>query len=149
MPSQEITFTIRKPPYTYLHIFTTSSTTTTTSRVPQHASHSQSQSQSQPQSQPLDEITLRTYLTASLTQYLGLTGAAIPIDILKVDGPRNEGWLRLLREDESAVIAALAQWVGRGGVVVRVRGRGSWLGGLVDAGGGDGNGDGNLWSLER
>lgn len=41
------------------------------------------------------------------------------------------------RGDEGAVVAALSQWVGKGNVVVRVLGRGSWLGALVGGTGGE------------
>ncbi|KAJ9650666.1 hypothetical protein H2198_010029 [Neophaeococcomyces mojaviensis] len=134
MTLHEATFTLRKPPYTYFHLRVTSYVPSSVSGRPQTVT------------EVLDEITLRAHLTAALNQYLGLTGAAIPIDILKVEGPRNEGWIRLPAEDESAVAAALAQWTGKGGVTVRIASRGSWLGGVI--GNGDGVSDTRLWSLE-
>lgn len=118
-------FTLRNPPYTYFHLLTTTHTngSTTASNPPS-----------------LDEITLRTHLTSALNQYLGITGTAIPIDIFKVETVTGEAWVRIPRGDESAVVAALSQWVGKGGVVVRILGRGSWLGGLIGGGrGGDGD----------
>jgi len=124
----ETTFTLRSPPFSYVHL---------------RATH-QAQNGNFPklsQQQDLDEVTLISYVTNALSQYLGLTGTAIPIDILKVEG--GEGWIRLPREDENAVVAALSQWMGKGGATLRVLGRGSWLGGLgsrVD--------DTKLWSLE-
>jgi ribonuclease P/MRP protein subunit POP8 len=84
---------------------------------------------------PLDNLTVRSYLTSALTQFLGLTGSAISIDILKVEP--KECWIRVPREDLSAVIAAVGGWIGRGenGVQVgwRVRANGNWLGSLVGA----------------
>lgn len=119
-----------------------------------------SKSISSTQLQPLDEITLRAYLTAALNQYLGLTGTAIPIDILKVEPSSNEGLIRLSREDEGAVVAAFSQWIGGSGgslkgsnnVSIRVNARGAWLGGLTGTAATAqrryGGGDDKLWSLE-
>lgn len=53
----------------------------------------------------LDELLVRSYCTNALRQYLGLTGAAIPLDILKVAG--DECWLRLPREDVKSFAAAI------------------------------------------
>ncbi len=88
---------------------------------------------------PLDAITARTNLSAALHQFLGLTGTAIAIDILHVKD--NDVWVRVPREDASAVVAAVGGWVGGGGsgkesVGWRVKGRSEWLVGLV---GGDGS----------
>jgi ribonuclease P/MRP protein subunit POP8 len=82
---------------------------------------------------PLDDLTVRSYLTTAFTQFLGLTGSAISVDILKVEP--KECWIRVPREDLSAVLAAVGGWIGRGenGVEVawRIRGGGNWLGSLV------------------
>jgi ribonuclease P/MRP protein subunit POP8 len=68
-----------------------------------------------------------------LSQYLGLTGAAVPIDILKVTNPHF--WIRVPKEDASAVVAAVGQWANAQlGVSLRVEARGEWLGGLVTGG---------------
>lgn len=80
---------------------------------------------------PLDAITARTHLTSALSQFLGLTGTAIAIDILHLAGP--DVWIRVPREDGAAVLAALTAWVGDqggDGVGWRVRGRADWLGAL-------------------
>ncbi len=121
-------FTLRNPPYAYFHL----SIQSLAALPPQS-------------SQSLDEITARSYLTAALQQYLGLTGTAIAIDILKVEGPNV--WIRVPRDDESAVTAALSQWCSAKGVSLRVEARGSWLGGVAASGGGVD--DAKLWSLER
>lgn len=82
----------------------------------------------------LDDLTVRSYITSALSQFLGLTGTAIPIDILKVDG--SECWVRVPREDLSPVLAALGGWVGGqnqsdGTVAWRVKASGNWLSVLV------------------
>ena len=107
------TLTIKAPPHTYLHLTLLSSL----SNPPE-----------------IDLLTARTLLTSALQQYLGLTGTAIPIDFLKLQG--RDVWVRLPREDGAAVVGALSQWMGKDGVVSwRVRARGNWLG---VAGAGDG-----------
>ena len=79
-------------------------------------------------SDPLDDITVRTYLTSALNQFLGITGTAIPIDILKVDG--RDVWIRAPAEDSKAVTEAVSGWIGSD-VTWRICGSGSWLGGVV------------------
>jgi ribonuclease P/MRP protein subunit POP8 len=118
------TTTLRNPPHTYFHLRVRS--------LPPQSLLS------------LDEVTIRSYLTAALQQYLGLTGTAIPIDILKVD--RTDAWVRVPHADESAVTAAVSQWVGAKGMSLRVMGRGSWLGGLVGRGTVEKE---RFWSLEE
>jgi ribonuclease P/MRP protein subunit POP8 len=81
----------------------------------------------------LDDLSVRSYLTAAFTQFLGLTGSAISVDILKVADA--ECWIRVSREDLMAVVAAVGGWVGRiegdRRVSWIVRGTGNWLGSLV------------------
>ncbi|KAI1820609.1 hypothetical protein F4861DRAFT_522287 [Xylaria intraflava] len=81
----------------------------------------------------LDAIQVRSYCSAALTQFLGVTGMAIPVDILKVDGRRC--WLRVPRDDLGAFAAAVVAWQGTtlDGVCYsfRVRGCSDWLGALV------------------
>ena len=79
---------------------------------------------------PVDLLTARTYLTSALNQFLGLTGTAIPIDFLKVEG--HDVWIRVPSEDGVAVSGALSQWVGKDGAASwRVRGKGNWLGAVT------------------
>ncbi|PYI09981.1 hypothetical protein BO78DRAFT_394496 [Aspergillus sclerotiicarbonarius CBS 121057] len=99
----------------------------------------------------LDPLTARTYLSAALTQFLGLTGTAIPIDILKVsaEGRTPTVWTRVPRDDASAVVAALSSWIGggmntggggdasAGNVAWRVCAKGNYLGALVQGSGGE------------
>lgn len=104
--------TIRNPPHIYLHLSLLAST------LP---------SSNQP---PVDTLTARTYLTSALSQFLGLTGTAIPIDFLKVEA--RDVWIRVPREDSAAVVGALSQWIGKdGGVSWRVKGKGEWLGAVA------------------
>jgi ribonuclease P/MRP protein subunit POP8 len=81
----------------------------------------------------LDILTVRSHLTSGLNQFLGLTGAAISVDILKVD--RNGCWIRVPRVDLSAVVAAMGQWIGTGEgnakVAWKLKASGNWLGSLA------------------
>lgn len=72
----------------------------------------------------LDALTAHLHITAALSQFLGLHGSAIPVDILKLDG--MEVWVRLPREEKSALIAAVGGWVSGAGEGWRVRGSSSW-----------------------
>ncbi|KAJ6007711.1 hypothetical protein N7540_011687 [Penicillium herquei] len=132
--STTIHFTSRNPPWTYLKL--------------QLISHSDA-----PSTQTLDALSARAYLSAALSQFLGLTGTAIPIDILKVEpapsgtttSPQNLSatttknyncvWVRIPRDDAAAVVAALSSWVGSGGnganIAWRVCAKGNFLGALV------------------
>jgi ribonuclease P/MRP protein subunit POP8 len=85
----------------------------------------------------LDAIQVRTYLTSALRQFLGASGQAVAVDVLRVAGARC--WLRVPRDDLSAFAAAVAAWQGtahEGGsgtqhATFRMRGCSDWLGGLV------------------
>jgi ribonuclease P/MRP protein subunit POP8 len=120
------TKTIKSTPFSYIHLELISSlpsTSTTSSTYPSKPT--------------LDALTIRTYLTSALAQFLGLTGSAISIDILKISGLGC--WIRVAREDLSPVLAAVGGWVGNanggGGadgsererVGWRVKGSGNWL----------------------
>lgn len=123
----EVTSTIRNSPYAYLQLFVTR----TDLRNPVRSITVQD----------YDDITLRAYLNSALSQYLGLVGTAISIDILKIQD--SDAWVRVPSDDESAVIAALSQWTGAQGVSVRIRNRSHWLGHLTNNAA-----DEKLWSLE-
>ncbi|KAI9661438.1 MAG: hypothetical protein M1829_006269 [Trizodia sp. TS-e1964] len=114
----ELTVVVRRPPFSYVHLQLRYS-----ENIPRP---------------PLDILTARAYLTSALTQFLGLAGAAISVDILKVEA--QEVWIRVPAEDLSAVVAAVGGWAGReedGDCEVgwQVRAYGDWLGALVKAGG--------------
>src|SRR4051794_7213490 len=91
----------------------------------------------------LDELTVRSHLTAALTQFLGLSGSAISVDILKIEG--SESWIRVPREDLSQLLAAVGVWIGgndaNGKVGWRVKAKGNWLSSLVGNQGVE-----NIWS---
>ncbi|PVH85386.1 hypothetical protein DL98DRAFT_44756 [Cadophora sp. DSE1049] len=84
----------------------------------------------------LDSLTVRSYLGSALSQFLGLTGSAISIDLLKVEG--RETWIRVPREDLSPVLAAVGGWTGGsevdGKVAWRVKTSGNWLSVLIAQG---------------
>jgi ribonuclease P/MRP protein subunit POP8 len=107
-----ITKTIKTPPFSYAHLQLISDSDTL---------------------KELDSLTVRSHITAALTQFLGITGSAIPVDILKVEG--MECWIRVPREDLSPVVAAVGGWIGgtetEGKVGWRVQSSGNWLSVLV------------------
>ncbi|KAI5820686.1 hypothetical protein BZA77DRAFT_82837 [Pyronema omphalodes] len=59
---------------------------------------------------PPDILTWRSMLTSALTQFLGVTGSAISIDILHLDG--DEAWLRIPRVDLMHFKAGVSGYVG-------------------------------------
>ncbi|KAG2412767.1 hypothetical protein HFD88_010324 [Aspergillus terreus] len=132
--SKATSFTARNPAWTYLKLQLVHQPGTSVSI----------------QSAPLDPLTARTYLTAALSQFLGLTGTTISIDILKVS-PETEQeqptekivWIRVPRQDASAVVAAVSSWIGggsggaAGNVAWRIRAKGNYLGALVQGSGSD------------
>ncbi len=70
---------------------------------------------------------------SAMTQFLGISGSALEVDVLKVGG--RECWIRVQREDLSAIVAGCGGWrkvVGGVGVGWRVVGYGNWLGVLGD-----------------
>lgn len=81
----------------------------------------------------LDDLSVRSYLTSGLNQFLGLTGSAISVDILKVED--KECWIRVPLEDLSAVLAATGQWQsgyeGGNRMAWRLKASGNWLGSLL------------------
>lgn len=115
---QELTTcTVKAPSYTYAHLELLSSA---------------SGEQAGP-SVELDALQVRSYCTAALKQFLGLTGTAIPLDILKVQG--RSCWLRLPRDDLGAFSAAITAWQGTtlddDQVTLRILGCSDWLGTLI------------------
>ncbi|KAF2085802.1 hypothetical protein K490DRAFT_67400 [Saccharata proteae CBS 121410] len=113
----------------------TPTTTTHTLRSPSTYIHLTLLLPPAPLAAPTDTPTFLTHLQSALSTFLGLHGAAIPIDVLRTSG--NDIWIRVPRQDGSAVVAACGGYVGGGngeGVGWRVRGWGGWLGGLVGRG---------------
>ena len=115
--AQPRSITIRHPQHTFLHL--------TLSSVPTIGFLSNPKDLKEPPD--IDILTVRRCLSSALQQYLGLTGVAIAIDILKIEG-RN-CWIRIPREDGMAVISALGQWTTQKdeGMTWRIRGHGEWL----------------------
>jgi ribonuclease P/MRP protein subunit POP8 len=97
-------FTIRNPPWSYLHL-----------------QHINTDGKSTPD---LDTVTAHLHLKASLTQFLGLHGSAVPIDVLKVED--SDVWIRVPNPDMSAVVAAVGGWVSSNGEGWRIKGSSSW-----------------------
>ena len=131
-PPAETFDTLRHPPYTYMHL----------SLVKLPTSNSLRQSANVA---TVDPITAISYLNSALQAYLGLTGTAISIDILKTEGMNV--WVRVPFEDASAVIASASQWSGTRdgvGLQLRVKASGTWLGGLIATAN-----DEKLWTLEK
>lgn len=121
----ETNYTLRHPPYVYIYL-----TIQTLSPNPTIVA--------------LDKVTARSYLHSALSQFLGLTGAAIQLDLLEVEG--RDIWLRVAKDDASAVVAAVSQWMGaRQDVSLRVKARGTWLGAVVARGARDER----LWTMEK
>lgn len=85
-----------------------------------------------PRKDDIDILTFRSHLTSALSQFLGLTGSAIAVDFLKIEG--KDCWIRVPRQDLSAVVAAVGGWVGGSEdfqVGWRVKGSGNWLSTLI------------------
>ena len=72
----------------------------------------------------IDAVTAHLHITAALSQFLGLHGAAIPFDMLRLEG--QDVWIRLSSEDRSALVAAVGGWVNANGEGWSVKGWSSW-----------------------
>ncbi|KAL4737529.1 hypothetical protein BDV11DRAFT_153826 [Aspergillus similis] len=145
--TETINFTARNPLWTYLKL---------------QLIHQPNTSDAT-KSAPLDLLTARSHLSSALSQFLGLSGSSIPIDILSVfpdpesvtasSQPQSQSqsrplekfiWVRVPRQDASAVIAAVSSWIGGmgeeengGSVAWRVCAKGNFLPALVNGDGGD------------
>ncbi|KAL7812275.1 hypothetical protein V8C26DRAFT_407445 [Trichoderma gracile] len=120
-----LTCTIKAPPFSYIHL-------QLLTNPPEAAATLE-----------LDNLQVKSYCTAALRQFLGLTGTAIPLDVLKVEA--SECWIRVPRDDLGAFAAALTAWKGSsdGGVdfLLRVKQCSDWLGAMVGSHGQD-----ELWN---
>lgn len=91
----------------------------------------------------LDMLQVKSYCTSALRQFLGLTGVAIPLDILKVDG--THCWVRVPRQDLAPFTAAITAWNGTDEdgtqCLLRVKQASDWLGTMVGTDGQD-----RLWN---
>ncbi|KAK3308648.1 uncharacterized protein B0T15DRAFT_391594 [Chaetomium strumarium] len=118
------TATLKHPPFAYAHL---SLATSAFSPSPARSADT-----------GLDALQVRSYLTAALRQFLGDTGAAIPIDILLVQG--QSAWVRVPREDLAAFAAGVTAFpglppssgeAGGGTMLLQLRACGDWLGSLI------------------
>lgn len=123
------TTTLKNPPFAYAHLTLLNPATTTTPTTAAPAT--------------LDALQVRSYLTAALRQFLGDTGAAMPIDILQLQPPSV--WVRVSRPDLAAFAAGVTAFAGlpagqgqaqgqEGRMVLQVRACGDWLGALIGDG---------------
>ncbi|KAI1342110.1 hypothetical protein F5Y15DRAFT_332286 [Xylariaceae sp. FL0016] len=120
-----VTATIKSPPYSYAHLQVFN---------PSPASG---------RTFDLDALQLRSWCTAAMKQFLGVTGTGVSLDVLKVGG--SSAWVRLPRNDLAAFAAAVTAWQGamQDGehYSLRVKGCSDWLGALVGQEGQD-----ELWT---
>ncbi|ODA78845.1 hypothetical protein RJ55_06229 [Drechmeria coniospora] len=81
----------------------------------------------------LDNLLVKSYCTAALRQFLGLTGESISMDILKAEG--RDCWIRVPRPDLGAFAAAITAWKGttEDGTqrLLRIKRCADWLGMMV------------------
>lgn len=153
------TLTLKAPPFAYAHLSLTTPATTTTTTTPNYSNNSPNP----------DILQLRAYLTTALRQFLGDTGAAIPIDFLSVPGGvpgggKGDAWVRVPRADLAAFVGAVTAFGGMeisssassssgdrgwgqgeeeegGRMVLRVVASGDWLGSLIGK-----EAEGGLWA---
>ncbi|CAI4210356.1 unnamed protein product [Parascedosporium putredinis] len=115
------THTIRSPPFAYAHLELSSS----------------SPSAAEP---AMDALQARSYCASALTRFLGDTGSAVSVDVLRVRA--NRCWVRVPAPDLAAFSAAITAWPGTtdGGerVALKILQCSDWLGCMV---GRDGQGD--------
>ena len=119
--SHEVFFcTVRRPPYAYaqLRLDNPSSSTSTAASII-----------------PLDIVLARSYCASALQQFLGVTGAAVSVDVLKVDEKAGEFWVRVPQPDLGRFSAAVTAWPGASHfgstAVLRILACGDWLGSLL------------------
>lgn len=117
-----LTCTIKSPPFSYAHLELATDG---------------------PDAIELDNLQVKSYCTAALRQFLGITGAAISMDILKAEG--SECWVRVPRQDLGSFAAAITAWRGtnEGGTqcLLRIKQCSDWLGMMVGTDGQD-----RLWN---
>lgn len=117
-----LTCTIKAPPFSYAHLELISDSTEIVE---------------------LDNLQVKSYCTAALKQFLGITGAAISLDILKVQ--KNHCWIRVPRPDLGSFAAAITAWrgttEGETQYVFQVKQCSDWLGAMIGSDGQD-----RLWN---
>ncbi|KAF2205430.1 hypothetical protein GQ43DRAFT_357992, partial [Delitschia confertaspora ATCC 74209] len=90
--------TFKKPSWSYFHL------SLIMPSIPNYKSPVEAESPS------IDPITILSLLQSPLSSFLGTHGASITIDILKIVS--RDVWIRVPRQDASAIEAALSNWVG-------------------------------------
>lgn len=93
--------TFRKPAWSYFHLSLVTPGTAALSSTVAAASS---------EARDLDALTVSTLLLQPLTAYLGITGAAVPIDILYTQG--RDAYVRIPRQDARGFRAGLSGWIG-------------------------------------
>jgi len=120
-----LTCTIKEPPFSYAHLELVTDVPSSSSSV------------------ALDDLSLKSYCTTALRQFLGTTGVAISIDILKVEN--NHAWIRIPRPDLGSFAAAITAWRGTSDngeqISLQLRQCSDWLGAMVGA-----DGQNRLWN---
>jgi len=91
----------------------TTTTTATTTPAPTEEAAPGAPAAVSPGPEDLSPLQALPLLTAPLSAHFGITGAAIPIDVLQTRG--RSVWIRVPRCDVRALQASLAAWVGSGG----------------------------------
>lgn len=118
-----LTCTVKAPQFSYAHMELVTEDTTKTL--------------------DLDNLQVKSYCTAALRQFLGLTGMGMSMDILKVES--RECWVRVPRQDLGSFAAAITAWRGttEGDVscLLRIKQCSDWLGTMVGS-----NGQDRLWN---
>ncbi|KAF1363813.1 hypothetical protein EJ07DRAFT_100938 [Lizonia empirigonia] len=93
--------TFRRPTWSYFHL----ALITTGTAAAQSSTFTASS-----ETQDIDALTVSALLLQPLTAYLGITGSAVPIDILHTVG--CSAYVRMPRQDARAFRAALSGWIG-------------------------------------
>ncbi|KAH6642553.1 hypothetical protein C7974DRAFT_104383 [Boeremia exigua] len=93
--------TFRKPTWSYFHLALV---------TPGTAAQPPSASAASPDPRDIDTLTVSALLLHPLTAYLGVTGSAVPIDILHTQG--RSAFVRIPRQDARAFRAGLSGWIG-------------------------------------
>ncbi|KAL6708291.1 hypothetical protein ACN47E_003215 [Coniothyrium glycines] len=110
------TSTFRKPAWSYMHICLITPGATSSSSQRGVAANQAMPAASNDgdggdaEDDGISPLLASSLLTAALLSYLGATGAAVPIDVLKTRG--RDVWIRVPREDARAVRAGLSNWTG-------------------------------------
>src|ERR1700712_3201556 len=73
----------------------------------------------------LDLLTAKQHLTEALARFLGLVGASINVDILKLED--NNLWVRVPRDTSKAFHEAVSSWISQSQMKYIVKSKDDWL----------------------